>query len=74
MGSIMDEHGVHVNIAKLKVIRNWPTLMTLIEIDSFLGLSNFYCRIILGFSYIIEPISQVTKHGDEYNFVWAKSQ
>ena len=49
---ILDEHGVHVDPAMIQAIHDRPTLMTLIDIHSFLGLANFYRRFVLGFSNI----------------------
>ena len=42
LGYIVDEHGVHVDPAKIQVICDWPTLTTLTELRSFLGLAKFY--------------------------------
>jgi hypothetical protein len=52
LGNIIDEWGVHVDPTKIQVIRDWPAPTTLIELHSFLGLSNFYRRFVLGFSHI----------------------
>ena len=71
---IVDEHGVHVDPAKIQVIRDWPTPTTLTELRSFLGLANFYHRFMLGFSHIDWALSQVTKGGGKAKFVWIESQ
>eukprot|EP00253_Pinus_taeda_P009880 PITA_09880 len=44
LGYIIDEQGVHVDPAKIQVIRDWPSPTTLTELRSFLGLANFYRR------------------------------
>ena len=74
LGYIVDEHGVHVDLAKIQVIRDWPTPTTLTELYSFLGLANFYRRFVLGFSHIAWALSQVTKGGGKAKFVWTESQ
>jgi hypothetical protein len=74
LGYIVDQHGVHVDPAKIQVIRDWPAPTTLIELQSFLGLVNFYHRFVLGFSHIAWALSQVTKGGGEENIVWGLSQ
>ena len=48
---------------KIQVIRDWLGPTTLIELCKFLGLANFYHRVVLGFSHIAWPLSQVTKGG-----------
>jgi hypothetical protein len=70
LGYINDQHGVHVDPAKIQVIRDWPTQNTLTELQRFLGLANFYCRFMLGFSHIAWTLSQITTHGGKEKFVW----
>lgn len=50
LGYIIDEQGVHVNLAKIQVIQDWPAPSTHTEVHNFLGLANFYQRFVLGFS------------------------
>jgi hypothetical protein len=40
----------------------------------FLGLANFYCKILLGFFHIPRDLSQITKGGSKEKFVWGLSQ
>jgi hypothetical protein len=74
LGYIIDKHGVHVDLAKIQVIHEWPTLTTLTELRSFLGLANFYRRFVLGFSHIAWALIQVTMGGSKEKFVWGQSQ
>ena len=74
IGYIVDEHGVHANPAKVQSIRDCPTLTTLVDLRSFLGLANFYRKFVLGFSHIDWAVSQVTKGGGKSKFVWSESQ
>ena len=74
LGYIIDEKGVHVDLAKIQVIRDWPSPTTLTELRSFLGLASFYRRSVLGFSHISWPLSQVTKGGAKAKFFWYESQ
>jgi hypothetical protein len=73
-GYIVDEHGVHVDPAKIQVICDWPSPTTLIKLQSFLELANFYQNFELGFSHIAWALNQVTKGGGRANFVWGKEQ
>jgi hypothetical protein len=74
LGYIVDEHGVHVDPAKIQVIHDWPAPTTLTELQSFLGLANFYRRFMLGFSHIAWALSQVTKGGGRAKFMWGKEK
>jgi hypothetical protein len=74
LGYIIDQHGVHVDPAKIQVIRDWPAPTTLTELQSFLGLANFYRRFMLGFSHIAWALNQVTRGGGKEKFVWGLSQ
>jgi hypothetical protein len=74
LGYIVDQHGVHVDPAKIWVIRDWSAPTTLTELRSFLGLANFYPRFMLGLSHIAWALNQVTKGGNKEKFVWGMSQ
>jgi hypothetical protein len=74
LGYIVDHHGVHVDPTKIQVIHDWLAPTTLTEIQSFLGLANFYHRFMLGFSHILWALSQVTRGGGKETFVWGMSQ
>ena len=74
LGYIIDERGVHVDPAKIQVIRDWPAPTTITELRSFLGLANFYHRFVLGFSHITWPLSQVAKGGVRAKFFWSEPQ
>eukprot|EP00253_Pinus_taeda_P026554 PITA_26554 len=74
LGYIIDEEGVHVDPSKLQVIQDWPAPTTLTELRSFLGLANFYHKLMLGFSHILWPLSQVTKGGAKEKFFWSETQ
>ena len=74
LGYIIDQHGVHVDPAKIQVIHDWPAPTTFTELRNFLGLANFYRRFMLQFSHIAWSLSQVTRGGDKEKFVWGLSQ
>jgi len=63
-----------VDPVKIQVIQDWPAPTTLIELHSFMGLANFYCRLVLGFSHTTWALSQVTKGGAKENIFLSKSQ
>jgi hypothetical protein len=74
LGYIIDQHGVHMDPTKIQVIHDWPAPTTLTELQSFLGLANFYCRFVLGFSHIAWALSQITRGGGKEKFAWGQPQ
>jgi hypothetical protein len=74
LGYIIDQHGVHVDPAKIQVICDWLAPTTLTELQSFLGLANFYRRFVLGFSHIAWALSQINRGGGKEKFAWGWSQ
>jgi hypothetical protein len=73
LGYIIDQHGVHVDPAKIQVIYYWPAPTTLTKLQSFLGLANFYHRFVLGFSHIAWALSN-NQGGGKGKFAWGRSQ
>jgi hypothetical protein len=73
LGYIIDQHGVHVDPTKIQVIRDWPAPTTLTELQSFLGLANFYHRFLLEFSHIAWALSQLTRGGGKEKIVWGRN-
>jgi hypothetical protein len=69
LGYVVDENGEHVNPTKMEVICEWLALTTLTELQTFLGLANFYHRFVLGLSHIAWALSQATRGGGKENFV-----
>jgi hypothetical protein len=74
LGYIIDKHGVHVDLANIQVIHDWPTPTTLTYLRILLGLSNFYGIFMLGFSHIAWALNQVTRGGGKEIFMWGLSQ
>jgi hypothetical protein len=52
---------------KILVIRDWPTLIMVKEVKSFLGFVNFYRMFIKGFGGIVAPLTHLTKKDVLFN-------
>jgi hypothetical protein len=58
--------------SKVKAITEWPTLKTVREVRSFLGLANFYCRFIEGYAQVAQSLNDLTKKNT--TFSWKEAQ
>ena len=57
LGLIIITEEVKMDSAKVDTIINWPTLMNVKDVQSFLGFANFYRRFIYGYSKIAAPLT-----------------
>nr|GFA46815.1 putative reverse transcriptase domain-containing protein [Tanacetum cinerariifolium] len=52
--------GVHVDPAKIEVIKSWAALTTPTKVRQYLGLAGYYRRFIKGFLLISKPVTKLT--------------
>nr|GEZ20603.1 putative reverse transcriptase domain-containing protein [Tanacetum cinerariifolium] len=68
LGYVINSHGVHVDPAKVKAIKNWTAPKTPTEVKQFLGLAGYYQRFIEGFSLIAKPLTKLTQKNKTYKW------
>ncbi|GJS25659.1 putative reverse transcriptase domain-containing protein [Tanacetum coccineum] len=69
---VIDHSGVHVDLAKIEVIKSWAAPTTPTEVRQFLGLARYYQRFIEGFSLISKPLTKLTQKNKKYE--WGKEE
>ncbi|GJU04911.1 putative reverse transcriptase domain-containing protein [Tanacetum coccineum] len=57
LGHLIDSQGLHVDPAKIEVVKNWASPTTPTKIRQFLGLVGYYWRFIEGFSKIAKSLT-----------------
>ena len=70
LGYVIDSTGIHVDLEKIQILKDWPIPQSIHELRSFLRLVNFYRRFILGFSHIAWPLNQLMKGNGKTVFKW----
>jgi hypothetical protein len=61
LGYIFNERGIGVDESKFSIIRDFPVPTTPKRVRSFLGLANYYRRLVKGFSQISAPLRALLK-------------
>ena len=61
LGHIISGEGIAVDPEKTRVVVEWLRPSTITEIQSFLGLADYYWRFIEGFSRLALPMTKLTR-------------
>ena len=69
---IVSREGIKMDDSKVKAIKEWPTPKTVKELQSFLGLANFYRRFIEGYAQVAWPLNDLTRK--DTSFAWKEAQ
>ncbi|GJV22552.1 putative reverse transcriptase domain-containing protein [Tanacetum coccineum] len=72
LGHLIDSQGLHVDPAKIEVVKNWTSPTTPIEIRQFLGLVSYYRRFIKDFLKIEKYLTELTQKNMKY--IWGEDQ
>ncbi|XP_015087150.1 uncharacterized protein LOC107030363 [Solanum pennellii] len=70
LGHVVTDECVEVDPKKVEAVKNWPRPLTPTDIRSFLGLANYHCRFVEGFSIIAAPLIALTKK--KAKFEWSE--
>ena len=61
LGHLISKSEIRMDGAKVAAIRDWPAPTKVTELRSFLGLANYYRRFILGYSKIVNALTDLLK-------------
>jgi len=72
LGHTLTETGIKKQPEKVKAIQEYPTPRNIKDVQQFLGMCQWYSSFINGFATIAEPIYQLLRSGNKWN--WGESQ
>lgn len=55
LGHIIDSSGIQVDPTKVQVVQDWPVPWSVGELQSFLGMANYYRKFIHHFATMVTP-------------------
>jgi RNase H-like domain found in reverse transcriptase len=70
MGHVLSDMGITVESSEIDAIEQWPILKCKPDVQSFLGMVNFYRRFIKNCAHIARPFTQLTGNVD---FLWSET-
>ena len=59
LGHVVSEKGIQTNPEKVEVIQKWPIPTNITEVCSFLGFTNYYCKLIKKYAQVAKPLCQL---------------
>jgi Reverse transcriptase (RNA-dependent DNA polymerase)/RNase H-like domain found in reverse transcriptase len=72
LGHHISASGIGVEEKKISAIRNWVRPRTLGNLQSFLGLCNYYRKFVMNFSQMAAPLTDLTRRDTPYT--WGENQ
>jgi len=71
LGYKISDSGISMRSTKVDEIWAWSTPQKVVNVPSFMGLANLYCRFMKGFSKIATPLTDLTQKGIKWT--WTRS-
>ena len=67
LGHVVGTEGIKVDPDKTQVVRDWPTPRNVKEVQSFLGLANYFRKFVQGYSTLVDPLTKLTRKALVWN-------
>jgi hypothetical protein len=72
LGHVISGEGISVDPSKIEAVKDWATPQDLKQLQSFLGLCNYYRRFVRNYPTLASPLNDLTKKA--IPFSWGESQ
>ena len=70
LGHVIDQDGLHPSEEKVRPIKQAPRTRNVTELNSFLGLLNYYSKFLCHLSTLLSPLYQLLRK--DVNWSWKK--
>ena len=60
-GAMVGPQGIRPNLDKVSVVVNWPVPETVQQLMGFMGLTNYFRRLIPNYVWIAAPLLDLTR-------------
>ena len=64
----MTKEGISVDPEKIREIEDWSVPKDVMDVQSFMGITDYYRRFIKGFLRITNPITSLQKKGNKFDW------
>jgi hypothetical protein len=68
LGHVVSKGGISVDPSKVQDVLSWKTPTSVSDIQSFLGLAEYYRRFFEGFSTISKPMTELLEKDKQFNW------
>jgi hypothetical protein len=68
LGHMVSREGIKLDPGKVEAVLRFPTLRSVTNVRSFLGLTGYYRKYVKGYSNVVGPLFELTKR--DAAFVW----
>jgi hypothetical protein len=68
LGYIIFRDDIHMDLRKVQTIIDWATLVSIQNVQCFLGFANFYRHFIAHYYSIIVPLTRLTRKDQPFSW------
>jgi len=68
LGHVINADGITVDPAKTAAVKDWPRPSSVAQVRSFLGLSNYFRKFLMGYSNLVRHMTNLTRKSAKWEW------